>query len=174
MATTAAHIRSFAEDHCDVQEIMEHTNAILYREIEAGWFVTMLFAHLNPASRTLKFVNAGHPFGYVLTQTGEVKATLESGSLPLGILSDSEFPVGGEVRLEPKDTLVLITDGVLETRSPGDEFLGADRMIEIVKANLHGNANGIVQSLQLAVTDFAQSHERQDDVTVVVMKVLAD
>lgn len=174
MATTAAHIRSFAEDHFNVQEIMEHTNAILYREIEAGWFVTMIFAHLTPASRTLRFVNAGHPSGYVLTQSGEVKAALESGSLPLGILSDSKFPVDGDVHLEPNDSVVLITDGVLETRSPGDEFLGADRMLDVVKTNLHKNASGIVESLQLAVADFAGSQERQDDVTVVVMKVLDD
>ena len=51
MATTAAHVRSFAEDHSSIQEIMEHTNSILCREIEDCWFVTMFFAQLDPASR---------------------------------------------------------------------------------------------------------------------------
>ena len=174
MATTAAHVRSFAEDHSSIQEIMEHTNSILCREIEDCWFVTMFFAQLDPASRILHYVNAGHPFGHVLSQSGEVKATLESGSLPLGILSDSEFPVTGSVQLEPNDTVVLTTDGVLEARSPDEECFGAARMLEVVRTNLHRNANGIVESLQLALTDFAESHDRQDDVTVVIMKVLAE
>ena len=172
MATTAAHVRSFAEDHSSIQEIMEHTNSILCREIEDCWFVTMFFARLDPASRILQYVNAGHPFGHVLSQSGEVKATLESGSLPLGILSDSEFPVTGSVQLEPNDTVVLTTDGVLEARSPNEECFGVNRMLEVVRTNLHRNANGIVESLQAAVGNFAESDERQDDVTVVVMKVV--
>ena len=174
MATTAAHIRSFAEDHSDVQEIMEHTNSILCREIEDCWFVTMVFARLDPASRTLQSVNAGHPSGYVLSQSGEVKATLESGSLPLGILSDSEFPVTGSVQLETNDTVLLVTDGVLEAHTSSDKFFGADQMLEIVRTNLHRQADEIVEHLQAEVANFTESHERQDDVTVVVMKVSAD
>ncbi len=171
MASTSAHLRSFVEDHTDVEEIVVHTNSLLCRETEEGRFVTLFFARLDPASRTLQFVNAGHPAGYVLDRSGNVKSVMNSSRVPLAILPESDFPVSGPIRLEPNDVVLLVTDGILEAASPEGVLFGTQRMLEIVRANRHRKAEEIIETLQMAVGDFIQRQQPSDDVTAVVIKV---
>jgi sigma-B regulation protein RsbU (phosphoserine phosphatase) len=171
MASTAAHLRSFAEEHSDLEEILKHTNALLLREVEDDRFVTLLLARIELSSGTLQYVNAGHPSGYVLGETGNEKAILESSTFPLAVVPDADFPVSGPIGLDLGDIVVLVTDGVLEACSPDDRVFGKDRMLEVVRANRHRKSGEIVESLQIAVREFTGGGKPQDDVTVVVMKV---
>jgi sigma-B regulation protein RsbU (phosphoserine phosphatase) len=170
MATTSAHLRSVVHEHSEVEEILKHTNSILCREVEPDRFVTFFLARLELSSRTLQYVNAGHPSSYVLGESGEVKATLESNVFPLAILPDTDFSVSKTEELEPGDIVLLITDGILEARSQTGDFFGKDRMLEVVKANRHRRANEIIKSLQQAVCDFTLRDEPQDDLTIVIIK----
>jgi sigma-B regulation protein RsbU (phosphoserine phosphatase) len=171
MASTSAHLRSFAEDHDKIEEILAHTNSLLCRETEEGRFVTLLFARVDVGSRTLHFVNAGHPSGYVLGPSAETKAILGSNTRPLAVLPDTPFPVDGPLSFEPNDIVLLITDGILEARSPRDELFGAERMLEVVRANHRRKAADIIRSLEEAIRDFDGRRELHDDVTIVVIKV---
>ena len=171
MASTSAHLRSFVEDHTDVEEILVHTNSLLCRETEEGRFVTLFFARLDPASRLLHFAGAGHPAGYVLDRSGNVKNVMKSNRVPLAILPESDFPVCGPIRLEPNDVVLLVTDGILEAASPEGELFGTARMLDIVRGNRRRKAAEITETLQWAVRDFIQREQPRDDVTVVVVKV---
>jgi sigma-B regulation protein RsbU (phosphoserine phosphatase) len=170
-ASVSGHIRSFAETHSSVEEILTHTNAAMCAEIEVGHFVTLLLARIELPSRMLHFANAGHPSGYVLDQEGGVKATLLSGSLPLAVLPDTKFSVGHPVPLESGDIVVLITDGVLEARSSEGELFGADRTLKVVHDNRNCGASEIIANLHGAVCEFAKQDHLRDDVTAVVIKV---
>jgi PAS domain S-box-containing protein len=171
MASTSAHLRSFVEDHTDVEEILVHTNSLLCRETEEGRFVTLFFARLDPASRVLHFAGAGHPAGYVLDHSGNVKNVMKSNRVPLAILPESDFPVCGPIQLEPNDVVLLVTDGILEAASPEGVLFGTQRMLEIVRANRHRKAEEIIETLQMAVREFIQREQPSDDVTAVVIKV---
>jgi sigma-B regulation protein RsbU (phosphoserine phosphatase) len=171
MASAAAHLRSFAEEHCDLRQILTHANALLCREVEYGRFVTLFFVQLDTASKTVRYVNAGHPPGYVLGRSGEVKAVLEHHTVPLGILPDANFPVSGPIQLDPDDVLILVTDGLLEAHSPERIQFGMDRVLDVVRANLDRKAEGIIEALQDALLEFTGSEQFKDDVTIVVMKV---
>jgi sigma-B regulation protein RsbU (phosphoserine phosphatase) len=170
-ALTCAHLRSFAEDHSHIPEILAHANSLLCWEAEGGRFVTLLFACFELQSRVLHYVNAGHPSGYVLGRSGDVKAVLQSGTIPLAIFPEIDFPVGGPIQLETHDIVVLATDGILEARSPENVLFGADRMLEVVRAHRHQKASEIIEALRQAVRDFTRREELLDDVTLVVIKV---
>jgi PAS domain S-box-containing protein len=172
-ASTCAHLRSFVTDHTDVREILEHTNSILCWETEEGRFVTLLFARLDLNARTVHYVNAGHPSGYVLARSGDVKAVLQSSTVPLAILPETEFPVGGPIQLEPEEILLLVTDGILEARSPDCELFGADRMLDVVRAHRRAPSSDIIAALHHAIHDFTQRPQQVDDLTAVVVKVEA-
>jgi PAS domain S-box-containing protein len=170
MATTSAHLRSFVHDHTDVEEILKHINSILCCEVEEERFVTFFFARLDLSLRTLHYVNAGHPSSYVFSQSGEIKAILESTAPPLAISPEVEFPVSRFEGLEAGDFVLMITDGILEARSHTGEFFGKDRMLEVVRANCHRKASEIINSLQQAVCDFTQRDKPKDDLTIVIIK----
>ncbi len=171
MASTAAHLRSFAEDHTRIEEILAHTNSILYRETDDGQFVTLVFVRLELPAATLSYTSAGHPSGYVLRQDGDIKTVLPSTALPLAVLPNVDFPVQGPLPLESGDVVLLITDGVPEARAASGEFFGTERMLTVVRENLHRDAREIVDKLQEAVQRFSDRAQNSDDVTVVAVRV---
>lgn len=174
MALTHAYLRSLAQVYYQTEDILARTNQLLAEELEDDRFVTLFFARLDPRSRKLSYVNAGHPSAYVLDGSGELRHCLESTSLPLGVLPDSPFVTGEAVSLCPGDLVLLLTDGVLEAASPDREEFGPLRTLEVVRANRHEPARQIIASLWRALCDFAQGERLHDDVTAVVLKVGPD
>ena len=170
-ASTSAHLRSFAEEHADVTAILQHTNTLLSRETDDGRFVTLFLLQLDAAARTIRYVNAGHPHGYLLDAGGSVKATLRSTSLPLSVLPDAEYPISDPLHLAPGDLVLLTTDGVLEARSPQGEPFDDERMLDIVREHQERTAAEIIDCIQHGVLQFTGRNHTQDDLTLVILKV---
>ena len=171
MATTSAHLRSFAEHYTDVAVILQHTNAILCKETEETRFVTLFLLQLDPVSRRFRYINAGHPPGFVLQRSGELQAMLSSTSVPLAVVADAVFTASPWSVLDPGNVVLLITDGIPEARAPDGSFFGTDRALEVVRSNLSASADQIVQHLQHAVQNFTGRRQPQDDITCVVLRV---
>lgn len=173
-AATSAHLRSFVLEHSDMGEILRHVNDRLCQETEEGRFVTLLFVQIELASRRLKYLNLGHPSGYVLGPSGDLKAVLRSSGIPLAIQFDVELPETVPIRLGPDDMVLLATDGIAEARRASGELFGRERMLNVVRANRHRRAIEIIRQLQQAVFDFTGLNRPQDDLTAVLIKVEAD
>lgn len=171
-ASTHSYLHSLSDLGMGIDETMTRVNSALIRDTKDDVFITATFVQLDTQSRTLNYVNAGHPHGYVLNRSGDVKGLLESATVPLAILDDAEFPVGGPISIEPGDLAFLLTDGVLEARSADGEFFGTERTLQIVSDNRDKTAKEIIETLHQAVLDFSGREKMDDDVTVVVIKVL--
>ncbi len=171
-ASTHAYLHSLSELGMGIDETMARVNSALIRDTKDDVFITGVFIRLDDKSRTLTFVNAGHPHGYVLGESGVVKECLESATVPLAILDDAEFPISGPISLEPGDLAFFLTDGVLEARSADGEFFGTDRALQIVSNSRDMSAKEIIETLHQAVLDFSGREKLDDDVTVVVIKLL--
>jgi len=172
MAATHTLLRVLVQMHGELDLILDHANRFLHEEVEEDRFVTLLFACLDPVRRTLVYGNAGHPTGYVLDQAGSVKARLESMTTPLAVDPGNRFDVSEPIPLEPGETVVLLTDGVLEAASPTGEAFGEARALQIVAAQRRKGAATIIEALHRAVRDFSGQARLADDVTVVVVRVL--
>src|SRR5207237_1141479 len=83
-------------------------------------FVTMLHARLDLASGALRYVDAGHGYCVIRRAGGELER-LERQSEPLGASGAKHEE--GEVRLEPGDSLLACTDGLLK---PADQSVVPD------------------------------------------------
>jgi PAS domain S-box-containing protein len=174
MASTQAYIRSFAERETDVSKILVRANRALHRTTEPERFVTTIFARIDCTARNLCYASAGHPSGYILDPDGNAKKELESTGIPLGIFPEADYPTCSPVPLEPGDTVLLLTDGVLEAESPAGEVFGIDRVFAAVRDCRGAPAREVIRSLYSAVREFAGVDHLQDDVTVVVAKVIGE
>jgi serine phosphatase RsbU (regulator of sigma subunit) len=172
MAAVQARLSVLAESGADVSEILARANVRLSAESDPGTFVTVFLGCLDPRTRTLVYANAGHPPGFVLDSGGQVRCTMDSTSLPLAIDPEAKFPSAGPIVLQPGDTVLLLTDGVLEAADPLDDFFGSDRTLDVLRANRHRPAGEILDALYEAVCAFTHPQRPQDDVTGVVIKVL--
>jgi PAS domain S-box-containing protein len=171
MALTHAYLHAAVRTETDIVEMLSLVNESLVHEVEDDRFVTLIFARLDPQSRSFTYASAGHPTGYVFDSSGNVKTSLESTSLPLAVLSGADFTVSEPVLLLPGDVVILITDGVLEARSPEEGMFGKRRFVETMPVHLDKTASEIIDGLYRTVCEFSQQQPPTDDITAVAIKV---
>lgn len=171
MSEARAYLRLLTKDLDDVGEIMTRANAPLAQDVGTERFVTLLLVQLDPGARTLTYVNAGHPSGYVFAASGEIRATLKRTSLPLGIRADTVYSAAPPITLGPGEILVLVTDGFEEAVAPDGRVFGIERVFNVVREHRERPAQEIVHALCHGVHAFLQNTPQADDVTVVVAKL---
>ena len=170
MATTRAYVRAFALTHTDIGEILTLVNHALNGDSDDR-FVTLLLARIDPRTRSFAYSSAGHPTGYVINPTGEVRLVLPSTGPPLGLGLDCSFPAAPAVTLEPGEVVLLLTDGVADALSVGGVAFGAERAVDTVRANRGKTAQEIVEALYRALGAFCQGKAQFDDITAIIIKV---
>jgi sigma-B regulation protein RsbU (phosphoserine phosphatase) len=163
-------IRAVAWNHPRLGEVFTRVNNTLASELKQESYATLAFCRLHPASRSLVYASAGHLPGYILAKDGSVKSTLDAIDIPLGLFRKHPFGSSDEIRLEPGDLLILVTDGVTEAERPDQISFGADRMLDYIRAHREESARQIVEGLYQAAREFADGMPQSDDITAVVCK----
>ncbi len=171
MTATRSYLRFLLRSQSDLGEIMNSVNEVLYADLERNRFVALLLAGIDPATRRLMYVNAGLTSGFVLDETGLVKAELSNCGPPLGLVPDAAYNCREQVQLEPGDVVVLMTDGIVEARNRLDQFFENAGALAVVRAHLHDSAKQIVESLYEEVRGYSQGAPQADDITAIVCKV---
>jgi sigma-B regulation protein RsbU (phosphoserine phosphatase) len=171
MAETRALLRAFAQTHADVSTILGLVNRVLVTDIEGDRFITLLLAKLDPRTRTLVYASAGHQTGHLMQANARLKRSLPSTGIPLGIQANAELPASEPIPLEPGDVVLLVTDGVVEARSPDGTVFGPQRAQELVRVYGRSTSREIVDNIYYAVRAFSRDEPQYDDITVTVIKV---
>jgi len=172
MAETRAYLRIVALSRLSPAEVLTRANRVLAEDLDGDRFVTVLLARLEGETRRLVYANAGHPAGYILDAEGRVKVKLKRLGAALGMVGDATYTNAPEVQLETGDLLLLLTDGIEEAEAPDGAFFGTERALGVARASRHKPAREIVEALHRAVQEFTQWSPQQDDITLVVVKVL--
>ncbi len=170
VAETRAYLRALALCGMDIDRILKFANERLLEDTNGEHFVSLFLSLLNPFSRSLIYSNAGQGPGYIFDQKGNLRTTLESTDIPLGIKPEWAFRNDRATMLESGDLVLLMTDGILEARSSDVDFFGAERAIEVVLAHRREEPSVIIEHLIREACAFCQNVQL-DDMTAVVIKV---
>jgi sigma-B regulation protein RsbU (phosphoserine phosphatase) len=161
MSATRGMLRSLAEASCAPSEVLAKLNRLLVEDFPAGRFVTMVYAVLDPAKRTLTFANAGHLRPLLVTGEGSRFLDNEKG-IPLGLgfgdFSEVEVPFLRGSRI------VFYSDGITEAEN-GEEEYGLQRLQAHVERD-----DASAESLLNDVRSFASGGGLGDDATVIFVK----
>ncbi len=171
MAELRAYMRAFLLTRTDIGEIVGLLNHALSGDAPEGHFATLLLARLEPRTRSLAYVSAGHPSGYVLSPAGTVKTVLPSTDMPLGIMPEIRFSPAPAITLDPGEGVLLLTDGIMEAHSPDESLFGIERTLANVQANWNRPARQIIDHVYGAVRTFCGVTTQLDDMTAIVIKV---
>jgi sigma-B regulation protein RsbU (phosphoserine phosphatase) len=145
--------------------LLRSVNKLFHESTQPEHFATLFFADYDDRTRTMRYVNCGH-LAPILVRAGESVERLSSTATVVGVF-DNWTAEERTVRLEPGDTVVLFSDGVTEAGiDSGDEF-GEERLISMIAANRGADAETLVNRVIDAVAG-----EKQDDVTVVALRVI--
>jgi len=162
MSATRGMFRSLAEACCTPAEVLNRLNELMVNDFPAGKFVTLVYAVLDPARRTVVFANAGHLRPLLIDDRGENFLDVERG-LPLGLqcgdYSETEF------QLSKGSRLVFYSDGITEAVNPQEEEFGLCRLAEHA---ISSNASAV--TIVDEVRTFANGNGVRDDASVVFLR----
>ncbi|MFH0983481.1 MAG: GAF domain-containing SpoIIE family protein phosphatase [Planctomycetota bacterium] len=163
-------IRALVTMTDDLPTIMSRVNERLLQDLSGGRFVTAFFGVLDPGEHLLEYVSAGHgPLLYYDAAKDEGEE-LQASTLPLAIIRAFEASPGPPLRMQPRDILVLATDGFFEwTDASGAQF-GAAGVLEVVRAHRDESAREILEYVHQAVVHFSGGTPQADDLTAIVVK----
>ena len=170
-AMLQAALRTQSSPGASLPEILRNINQLLYRSTAIQQFATFFLARLDGRSLKLTFSNAGHNWPVILRRGGR-RIFLEKGGTILGILEDADFEEA-EVALATGDVAILYTDGVNEAQNALGQIFGEERIYEVVESLPRDlSANEIADRLLDALAEFLEGVEPQDDITLLVLRVL--
>ena len=170
ISNVSATLRAFSSITSDPGEILRRTARSLGPRIPEGQFVTTVLARVDPARDVLTYASAGHPSALVIDRDGEVRVDLTSLDFPIGLDPDCQFQTSPETPFHAGDTLVLISDGIIEAMGYDGSMFGKQRIIETIRQFRHESAQTIVAMLLEAVRSHCAPQAPADDLTVVVVK----
>jgi sigma-B regulation protein RsbU (phosphoserine phosphatase) len=160
-------LQSYSGPDSDPAKIASELNRHLCYLRPVAPFVTAFFARIDCHRGELAYCNAGH-FPPILLRANRRAELLERGGPLLGALEGAQFD-SGELTLEPGDTLVTYSDGVLECRNASDEEFGLDRMLEVLQRTDSPSAQATLMMLLATLQDFANGSPLCDDVSLTVI-----
>jgi hypothetical protein len=97
---------------------------------------------------------------------------ISHGDLSLGVIGNYSYSEYTLKDWEPGSVLVVGTDGVRETRSSAGEMFGLSRLQEVISHNVGAPAEVIQNSIIDALRDFQADATQEDDITLVIIKLL--
>jgi serine phosphatase RsbU (regulator of sigma subunit) len=165
MASTCTMLRAVAQGNPAPGEVLARVNELLHSTIPAGLFVTCFYGVLDPGTGCIRYANAGHDWPFRRSEGGiaELKAT----GMPLGLLPGTRYDEH-EATVEPGDSVLFYSDGVVEAHNPAHAMFGLPRLKELL--GTHPGGTALVDDLRSALTSFTGSNwEQEDDVTLVVL-----
>jgi phosphoserine phosphatase RsbU/P len=151
----------------DAAAALEAVNRPVYASSLANRYATLFYAVFDGATRTLRYVNAGHNPPMVVSREGSV-TWLETGGAPVGMFADWTYEEAA-VQLSPGDLVVAFTDGVTEAVNQAGEEWGVDGLRSAATESME-DADGVVRAIFASLDEFSQGRQA-DDATVVVLRV---
>lgn len=170
MTSVRALLRSFAEDDASLLPVMRAVNRHVAADAAAGRFVTLVYLVLEPETRRLRWISAGHGPLLFFDRTTRAFEELAAHDIPLGVNPDWAFQENARDEWPPGGVLIIGTDGIWETKNAAGEAFGKEGFMDVVRANAHLPATAICEAVVDALTAFSGGSAQSDDVTLVVVK----
>jgi len=154
----------------EVAAVFSTLNRVVYQSARKRLLATLCYAVLDPARREFVYASAGHLYPYLVKGDGRVHP-LEFDSYPLGVRVDLQVEARLS-RLDSGDTLFLLSDGLVEAHAEGsDDLFGFDRLEQSLTRNAHLGVASLRDAVLKDVDRHSRGAPREDDQTVLVLRV---
>ncbi|MEO9656338.1 SpoIIE family protein phosphatase [Marinomonas sp.] len=157
-----------AADEClDLESLTKRINRILNSILPDYMFCAAYVLLLEPNKR-LSYWGGGMPNAYIRKQTGSM-THLSSQHMPLGVLPNQVFESNLEsIPLSDGDSLVIVSDGVLELKAEDGVMLGQQATEALIGEHYQqgNNISTAQQGFQQALANYSINAVQDDDITI--------
>jgi sigma-B regulation protein RsbU (phosphoserine phosphatase) len=171
MTTARAFLRQRFSQPGNLNQIVTDVNRQLSQDVkQSGRFMTLFLCEIDRQNQFIHWVNAGHEPGMIYDRPTDEFVELTGGGLPLGVSQKSAYQKFQHA-ITPGQIILIGTDGIWEAQNQAGEMFGKDRYKNVIRKYAHESAGLILDTVISCLDDFQQSHQKTDDVTLVVIKV---
>jgi serine phosphatase RsbU (regulator of sigma subunit) len=161
-------VSRYAAATSEPESIVSGVNRDLCRMASATALASLFLARLDPVSGALEYCSAGHPPALLLRAKGELESLAQGGML-LGVAGTASY-TRGRIRLNASDSLMVYSDGIIESANGKDEEFGGARLETEFRRAQRSSADSMLFSVLGAVQDFAAVRPLVDDMSLVVVR----
>jgi sigma-B regulation protein RsbU (phosphoserine phosphatase) len=148
--------------------LLQKINDTVYQDAKVSEvFATLSIVILNKKNRTAKYAGAGDlPIVFKNSLTNNVEHVGSKGML-LGFSAEGEYE-DVTLNLNSGDCLLLLTDGITESRNAAKQQFGTDRFLKAVAAVNYNE--DLLEKIKNEITTFTNDNF-EDDISLIVVKV---
>jgi sigma-B regulation protein RsbU (phosphoserine phosphatase) len=143
------------------REVLARLNQRFLLDLGGERFFTMMYGVLDLRSNRLCYASGGHNPALLLRPDGDVKKLASTGPL-MGILEDATFEED-TITLQPRDRLLIYSDGVTEAADSHGEQFGIERLIVHAQAAWRNPLQEALNQMMQGVQDWVRPGNLQDD-----------
>ncbi|NMT64723.1 ATP-binding SpoIIE family protein phosphatase [Marinobacter orientalis] len=153
-------------------DVLREINQKLVRILPTGMFCCAAMIQADFHLNQLQVWNGGLPDGVLIRKDGMFESIV-SRHLPLGVLGAARFDARTEVfRTEPGDTLLMMTDGVMEAENQYGEMYGEERLKQSLDDS--GSGGSAFDAVMAGINAFTGRQPEQDDVTLLSLQMVKE
>jgi sigma-B regulation protein RsbU (phosphoserine phosphatase) len=158
---------SFPESRKNPNQILENLNRVVERNVDPSMFITMFYGMYNTKDHLFTYASAGHEPGFYyhsLTDTFEDMCAL---GLVLGVDKNVKY-VQYQKHIHPGDMIVLLSDGVTESRAD-EGFIERSVITDFIRQYKDLPSQEIVEKIYRNFEKM-QDFQLRDDFTLIILR----
>lgn len=160
-------MESYPEESTSPGAMLTNLNNVVERNVEPGIFITMFYTQYFPSESKLQYASAGHEPGFYYNSETDSFEEIRTRGLVLGVTPDMEYKQY-ELPIYPGDMVILLTDGVTESRD-GERFIETEELLDVIKQYADLSAQEMTQQVYKHF-ERLQDFQLRDDFTLLILK----
>lgn len=166
-------LRSQSRYNTSPAVVLEQVNHILQLDSTQAFYVTLVYAVLEPKSGKITYAIAGHNPPYVIDNASHKAIHLPkpNGSIAIGLLEAIKLE-DRSLQLKEGQSFFLFTDGISEPMNEEGTEFGQSRLTEVLAENSDKNPEELIEKLLTELGNFKASGSLEDDCTILILKRL--
>ena len=133
-----------------------------------GLYFTMIYGLLDPDTRSLRMVTAGHPQPAMIRGDG-TSDLFGNPNSPIGVTGDPDFEET-EIQFPQGDRILFYSDGLTEVFDPEEEEFGDDRLVEALRESRSVPLNEWLDGLTDLVLAWSGGEKFEDDLSLLAIE----
>ena len=180
MAELKGLMLSLSQLYTSPRELLISANRIISRHLDSKSFITITYAMVDVATRTLTYARAGHcpliyvPGSYAPSRAAQILA-------PDGLVLGLQIDDGGQrftrlleevtIPLGTGDVFLFYTDGLTEAMDRDGNCFGDTRLAAVVMEHADAPFGELRDTILREIAAFAGPTAQQDDMTMLLLRV---
>jgi len=148
--------------------VLNAVNKLLCEKTPVNRFVTLFLFQIDETGKG-QFISAGHNSAYLYRGAAGHVDELASAGIPLGMFPFASYSCS-PLQLNPRDILVVYSDGLTEAENVNGEEFGEERLLGLIRLAGAQGIEALESSLLAELDRFTLGASQTDDITFVLVQ----